>query len=385
MKKGDKVRFLSDVGGGVIADILKSGMVLVEDADGFQLPVPASEVVVIETDRLNFVHPPKEAQPKKPAPQTKAETRAAYERTLPKPKPATATDKAANEKETDPADSPITFHPRPEERRGGEVLSVWLDFVPVNAKEISTTPFDCYLVNDCNYYVAFTYQSADNAVWKLRAQGVLEPNTKLCIEHVERSMLGELERVAVQLIAFKTDKPFAMKPPVNATLRIDITKFFKAHTFRESLFFEEPVLEYAIVEDDRPAQHILVTASDVQKALHEKETGGRTAKQPNRPPRMPKPDPKTPLEVDLHAHEVLETTAGMSNGDILEYQMGVFRQTMKEHLREKGKRIVFIHGKGDGVLRKAITTELKRYYKTCTFQDASFQQYGFGATLVIIH
>lgn len=382
MKKGDKVRFLSDVGGGVIADILKSGMVLVEDGDGFQMPVPASEVVVIETDRLNFVRPEK-PKPGKPAPQTRAETRAAYERTMPKRKPAGADN---DEEETDPADRPITFKPRPEERRGGEALSVWLDFVPVNAKEISTTQFDCYLVNDCNYFVAFTCLSADNAVWKLRAQGVLEPNTKQCIEHMERRMLGDLERMAVQLIAFKTDKPFAMKPPVNATLRIDITKFFKPHTFKESLFFEVPVLEYAVVEDDRPAQHIHVTADDVQRALRDKEAGKEAAaKQTNRQPQMPKADPKTPLEVDLHAHEVLETTSGMSNGDILEYQLGVFRQTMNEHLREKGKRIVFIHGKGDGVLRQAILTELKRHYKTCAFQDASFQQYGFGATLVIIH
>ena len=43
-----------------------------------------------------------------------------------------------------------------------------------------------------------------------------------------------------------------------------------------------------------------------------------------------------------------------------------------------------IHGNGDGVLRKAILTELKYSYKTCRHQDASFQQYGFGATMVTI-
>ena len=55
-----------------------------------------------------------------------------------------------------------------------------------------------------------------------------------------------------------------------------------------------------------------------------------------------------------------------------------------ENLKKKGKRIVFIHGKGEGVLRKNILQELKYRYKQCTVQDASFREYGFGATLVCI-
>lgn len=91
------------------------------------------------------------------------------------------------------------------------------------------------------------------------------------------------------------------------------------------------------------------------------------------------------LEVDLHAHNLLDNTNGMTPGDIKEYQLKTFRHTMDTHIKEKGRRIVFIHGKGDGVLRRAILDELKRSYKTCDSQDASFQQYGFGATMVTIH
>lgn len=91
------------------------------------------------------------------------------------------------------------------------------------------------------------------------------------------------------------------------------------------------------------------------------------------------------IEVDLHIDELLDTTVGMSAVDIKEYQLETFRNTMNEHLNEKGRRIIFIHGNGDGVLRKAILSELHRNYKSCESQDASFQQYGFGATMVIIH
>jgi dsDNA-specific endonuclease/ATPase MutS2 len=64
--------------------------------------------------------------------------------------------------------------------------------------------------------------------------------------------------------------------------------------------------------------------------------------------------------------------------------MDVVRKTINEYKKDKGKKIVFIHGKGEGVLRNAIMQELKRKYPRCLSQDASFQKYGFGATMVII-
>ena len=90
------------------------------------------------------------------------------------------------------------------------------------------------------------------------------------------------------------------------------------------------------------------------------------------------------VEVDLHAAELLDTTAGMQPRDILQHQLDVFRRTMDEHSRDLGRKIVFIHGKGDGVLRSALLKELRTAYKHCQHQDASFREYGFGATMVTI-
>ncbi|MEE1092477.1 MAG: DUF2027 domain-containing protein, partial [Prevotella sp.] len=47
MKIGDKVRFISEKGGGVIAGFNGKNIVLVEDEDGFQIPTSISDVVVI--------------------------------------------------------------------------------------------------------------------------------------------------------------------------------------------------------------------------------------------------------------------------------------------------------------------------------------------------
>lgn len=48
MNIGDKVRFLNDVGGGKVTAFRPGGIVLIEDEDGFEVPMPQHEVVVIE-------------------------------------------------------------------------------------------------------------------------------------------------------------------------------------------------------------------------------------------------------------------------------------------------------------------------------------------------
>ena len=88
------------------------------------------------------------------------------------------------------------------------------------------------------------------------------------------------------------------------------------------------------------------------------------------------------IEVDLHINALVESTAGMDNAAILNHQLDIYRQTMQNYRHRLGQKIVFIHGKGEGVLRKAIIDDLKLHYPTCLWQDASFQQYGFGATQV---
>ena len=54
------------------------------------------------------------------------------------------------------------------------------------------------------------------------------------------------------------------------------------------------------------------------------------------------------------------------------------------NLKNKGLKIVFIHGKGEGVLRNALMKEFNHRYKGHQVQDASFREYGFGATQVTI-
>ena len=52
MKIGDKVKFLSETGGGKIAGFQGKNIVLVEDEDGFQIPTPVNEVVRRQSRKL---------------------------------------------------------------------------------------------------------------------------------------------------------------------------------------------------------------------------------------------------------------------------------------------------------------------------------------------
>lgn len=363
MKIGDKVRFLSEVGGGIVTGFQGKDIVLVEDADGFDIPMPLKECVVIETDDYNM-----KRKPVAPAPKPKE--------AAPKVKGASVKMRADEEEEEE---RPITY--RPAERKGGDILNVMLAFVPQDIKAISATAFDTYLINDSNFTLYFTYLAAEGSNWRVRSYGTVEPNTKFYIEEFEKSVLNELERVAVQFIAFKDNKSFLIKPAVSVELRIDTVKFYKLHTFRESVFFEDPALIYDIVKDDALVKHVFVSADDIKDALLQKKEPEVLVSKPSQSKKIK----NEIIEIDLHAHELLDTTAGMSSGEILNYQLDKFRKTLEEYKNKKGQKIVFIHGKGDGVLRKSILQELKYKYKNYESQDASFREYGFGATMVIIH
>jgi len=362
MKIGDKVRFLSEVGGGKVAGFQGKNIVLVEDEDGFQMPTAINDVVVIEEENYDtgnmLAKKNQETQPNK--------------------KKIIVDDS----EDYDPADRPVTFKAPTQERKGGEELSAYLAFVPIDVKMLTHTRFEAYFVNDSNYYMRYTILSAEGAAWKLRATAEVEPNTKEFIEEFGRESLDELEHLAVQIVAYKRNRPFMLKPAVDVQLRIDGVKFYKLHTFAENDFFEEPALIYAIVENGKPARPLVVDAKQLKQEMCRKIADD--SKPQLQPVRKEKKGDDI-VVVDLHASELLDTMVGMSAGDILNYQLEKFRSTLKEYEKKKGQRIVFIHGKGEGVLRRAIVNELKYKYKQYSYQDASFQEYGYGATQVKIN
>lgn len=380
VKIGDKVRFFNDVGGGTITGFQGKDIVLVADEDGFEIPTLVTEVVAVETDDYNIA---KVVDGKK-----KGKTNED------KPTPTSVknalavNDDEEEDEETDIADQELTYKPMAQERRGANELNLCLAFVPKRVKEISDTPFEVYLVNDCNYYIHYTLLNYEGKACQVRHEGEIAPNTKVYLEELLHNRLEEWERITIQTLAFKRDKVFFPKPTYSVNLRIDGTKFYKLHAFQPSVFFNTPALTYDILKDDRAVRPMFVDADELREAMQTPEEQLPTEPQPRisgaekRATR--KQDRNAIVEVDLHAHELLDTMVGLEPRDILEYQIKVFRDTMNAHLKNHGCRIVFIHGKGEGVLRNALLKELRTHYKQCRVQDASFREYGYGATMVTI-
>lgn len=405
IKIGDKVRFLNEVGGGKVSGFQGKDIVLVEDEDGFDIPMLKSQVVVVDTNANNFERKsaPKPASKPAPAPATaqpSGTTRTSMKAAL--AQAAASADK--EEAETDPSERPIAFKAKPVERKEGERLNVYLGFVPENAKELTSTRFEAYVVNDSNYYLSLLFANAEGAAWHARWQGTVEPNKKVLVETFDRAQLNDLERLSLQCVAWKQDKTFALKPAMNVELRLDLVKFYKLHVFQPSPFFRQPALVYDIVRDDQPIRQVFVDAREVldaisfepaidpEPALEQDAEAAPVRQQTKDDLRRAKAEYKQArrqltngaLEVDLHISALLDNTAGLSNAVLLNTQLTEFRTVMDRNIKKHGQKIVFIHGKGEGVLREAIIKELQRRYRSCTWQDASFREYGFGATLVTI-
>ena len=364
MKIGDKVRFLSEIGGGVIVGFHDKSIALVEDEDGFQIPTQVSDLVVVNEDK---------------------QAKSVPGMTVPKQEDAKDTIKRSNENRNEDllakVNDKVGMHVV--ERADSDTINMYLGFVPQDKQNISKTRFHLYAINDCNYFLSYTYSLFDGKNWTLQSHNDLEPNTKLLIAEVSIEDVAEFQNGAIQLNAYKVGKPYALQPTMDVRLKVDPVKFYKLHTFRENDFFDEDALVIAVAENGKPVRELTIDTSDLKNKMMQKQKLEITS--PARKPEKKQHSQNEPLVIDLHATEVLDTTAGMSNAEILNYQLDVFRKTLEEFKAKKGMKIVFIHGKGEGVLRNALIHELRYRYKSYTYQDASFQEYGYGATQVTIH
>lgn len=146
-------------------------------------------------------------------------------------------------------------------------------------------------------------------------------------------------------------------------------------TVRDEHGFDIPMSEGDLVNCDRILDRLTLRTVDASP----KPTDNfiLPAKAKNRKKRSGQPD----LEVDLHIDALVDSSRGLTNFEIVQIQMEVFRKKLNHARRNRFKKIVFIHGVGEGVLRFEIREELKGM-TNCSFEDADFRRYGQGATEV---
>lgn len=390
IKIGDTVRFLNAVGGGVVRRI--EGKVAYVDEDGFETPVLVNELVVV----LPAGHEKKAGGPNLmfdqqafDAGRDKRRAESVNSSQDSRLKTEDFSQDSRLKTEDFSQDSRLkTQDLKVEETRYGDKLSIALAFEPTKIRELGKSDFNAVLVNDSNYFLYFTFlrRSAEERGWHAVYAGEVAPNELIDLAVLRQGELNDYEKIALQYVAFKKGKEFELKAPASITRKLDLTKFFKLHSFRPGIYFDNPVMEISLVKDDVEASVLSHKSSEKSSVLSHKSSD-KSSGNGSRKSEGGKPSPYKLLpliEVDLHIGELVDTTAGMENKDMLQLQLDTVRKTMKEHEKRKGQKIVFIHGKGDGVLRKAVRDLLKKEWPKADLQDASFQEYGFGATLVTL-
>lgn len=128
------------------------------------------------------------------------------------------------------------------------------------------------------------------------------------------------------------------------------------------------------MEGDIPVSPFEIAQAKKEKDLSRKKSATRISP---KQPKVPK------LEIDLHGHQLVKSTKGLSPFDILNLQLQTAKRQLDFAIEKHIQKVIFIHGVGEGVL-KAELYYLFKTYPNLKFYDADYQKYGLGATEVYI-
>jgi len=335
-KAGDRVKFLNEKGEGRIISILDKDKALVQIEDGFEIPVMVSEL--IRDQRQEEIREPE----KKPR-----------------------AERVEEEVFTEEPEYPV------------EDEEVVLAVHPGKG----STGFEAFLINSSSYHIYYVISIRRGGEDMLFANGKLEPDLKIELNRLVPEKIDENIILKVGLLFFGTDFYKAIDP-VNRSFQIDPGLIYSGSVLQENEYLDEKAMINTIYSfKSKPKdsfENKLIDEADLKKAIVEKEKKERikkTLKNSNRPDIE---------EVDLHIENIVDDFKGLSNGEILDIQMSRFEMKLETAIIHRISRIVFIHGVGNGKLKHEIRRTLDRKYPDLKYQDASFEEYGYGATLVII-
>ncbi|SNZ00331.1 Smr/MutS family protein [Flagellimonas pacifica] len=138
-------------------------------------------------------------------------------------------------------------------------------------------------------------------------------------------------------------------------------------------------LQYGSKELVKIDNGIKVSNFEVARVKKEKEQPKKKTTEARRPKERNTPK----MEVDLHINQLVKSTKGLSNFDILNLQMEAAKRQLNFAIAKRIQKVVFIHGVGEGVLKEELNYLFNRY-DNLKFYDADYQKYGLGATEVYI-
>jgi hypothetical protein len=244
-------------------------------------------------------------------------------------------------------------------RKTGDNKAVFIAYIPLNDKDHSI-----YLCNNSerDYLVMVSEVYGENSQTifadKLNANAA---------KKIGEKSIQNFEDWPVMLIQFL---------PIHQRIEKTEKSFERKLQFKASVFFKSkgivPVLE--------KNGYIFKLSENIKeidiKRLNEELNSGTVISDP----KFEKP----PKEIDLHIEKLTKDYPFMSNSEMLKIQIESFEKNLNYAIASGMDEITFIHGIGNGVLKKEIHKYLSQLENIKYFQDTQKSRFGYGATLVRI-
>ncbi len=346
---GEKVKFLNDTSKGIITGFVNEKTVLVKIEEGFEVPVLKDEIIPtgdsIEYSDSFSTHG------------DETNTNRVDEDNL-----------TGNES----TDSEL-----PDEQRD-QIINI--AYINASHTEDDSPDLEMYLVNDGPYHIYYNLgkQKAGNV--NVISGEILEADTKILIRDGDINELNALgKKLRFHCIFFK-DGIYRFLTPFDTIIDLSSVDLLQRKYYKENEYFDEGAVIIPVysnkIEDN------ISDEKEMEEMYLSKEIQNKDIPVVRKPKLEKKNDDIS--EIDLHITEILDDNRGMSNGEILQVQLDRFTTALEGALKTDQKRIVFIHGLGNGKLKFEVRKLLDTKYSHLRYQDASFKEYGYGATLVYL-
>ena len=353
-KIGDKVKFLNDVGGGMVQKILSPTMVSVTNQDGFDIPVMISEIIFAESN-----------EPVEKVFNQDFKSTDNQGQTL------------AEEEEDNRSVKLQRFSSLHKNASG-----MYLGYVPQDQVWLVKDAVDLYVINYTDFEVVYNLAMEENdGGFSGIDYGSIAPFSKVHIATIERNELEQWLKGYAQALFFRENDTH-IRLPLHAPFHVKLSRFLEKESYTTANFLaEKGVFVYLgkSFHSDHSQQALLEKKS---QSLEEAQVKVSQTIDKEVFISQYKTDRFT-AEVDLHIENIVPDHSKLEKGQILEMQKNLFTRCLDSAIKEKLQKIIFIHGVGIGSLKSEINHILKQYPNLHYF-DASMQKYGCGATEVWI-
>jgi hypothetical protein len=348
VKVGDKVKFLDEKGKGIITKIINKTTVGVTIEDGFEIPYAISNLVV-ETDKS-----------------------AAEKNTIIQPLSSAI-------KQIQPAE-PELLHPIShatiEEEEG-----IHLAFSPENAKDISHSNINVWLINHTSYTILFTYSVWNNGNYLTLETGEIADLNADLMQTIHRKELNDHRNFKIDVLFF-SEQLHDHQHPVSNVIKLKPIKLYKENAFQQNGFIPDKALifpVYKLNDGQQAPEAYMITEKKLSTILFQKS---KVTEKPKTSKPHANNNPANEMEIDLHIEELLDDYSNMSNAEIIQVQLTCFQKALDKAMNEHFKKLIVIHGVGNGRLKQEVRA-LIASHSALKYYDASYARFGFGATEIV--